>query len=67
MAVAETLNPKEVADLEGIAERTVRERCARGDYPGAYQHRAGCSWHIPAEIFKRAKSAESAESDKSGS
>lgn len=43
------LTTAQAADLMGVSESMVREFCARGYLPGAYQDRESGPWHIPLE------------------
>jgi hypothetical protein len=52
------LSTSEVAEIEGVSRRTVNNRCALGEYPGAYRNNGERGhWRIPSSAIEARKSA----------
>lgn len=52
------LSTGEVAEMEGVSRRTINNRCALGEYPGAYRTNGDRGhWRIPSSAIEARKSA----------
>ena len=50
----------DLAAMLNLSERTVTERCARGDFAGATQPEGGRGWRIPLDYFDSGKLPQTA-------